>query len=332
MTDFISGLTASLIETLPLIPAAIGFYIALRSLKFPDLTVEGSFVFGSVISALIIQNNLPIILAIVFSIIVGMLCGILTAFWNIKLKIPPFTSGIITTFIMTFVNYSILKSVSYNKSQVTTLSLHNKGIFEVASKADLGNTSWGIYNLAQILLIVVIIIIVILIVYLILRSKIGLQIRAFGSDRRAGSIYKQKYYLTIYIGLAFSNALVAFSGCIVSQINSMTNINKGASLLIPLLAAVIFGEFFVVSLRQLGNKKNHNKVIKPLLSRPFSIAIAPTIGFIFYNLLYLVFSAIIVPIWKLESYNKFWVISIAMIIFLAFAKNRRTEFNKDDLI
>lgn len=331
MGNFISGLSASLLETLPLIPAAIGFYVALRALRFPDLTVEGSFVFGSVISAIVIQNNFNSIYILPLSIIGGMLCGLLTGLWNSKLKIPAFASGIITTFIMSFVNYAILKKFSYNNGQIVSLNLNNGGIVEIFKKIDFKNKDWGQYNIAQIIFIISIILITIVIVWLILRSKIGLQIRAFGSDRTAGKIYKSNYYFSVLFGLAFTNGLVSLSGAIVSQVNTNVDLIKGASLLVPLLAAVVFGEFFMVFVYE-KSKIRKNKVVKPILSRPFSMAVAPSLGFLIYNMIVLMFSVIIVPFYELESYHKYWIIALFMIIVLAIKKMDSKEQLKDDLI
>lgn len=331
MLDLLSGISSSLLETLPLIPAAIGFYVALRALKFPDLTVEGSFVFGAVISAYFIQNGYSPYLAIIFAIIGGIFCGLLTSLWNVWFKIPPFTSGIITTFAITSLNYGILKQLSAQKEQIASLPLNNSGIFRHFKAVDFSNnTFWGQLRISQIGALIIVIIIITIATYLILNSNWGLFLRAFGSDKKAGNIYNKKYYLATIYGLSFSNGLVAISGSIVTQFEASVNISKGATLLIPLLAAVVFGEFIVDFLY--ANKFKKNKVTKPILSRPLGLAFAPSIGFILYNMIVLLFGAILIPSTSFDNYHKYWIVALSMVVILAYKKLDVSEKHTNDLI
>jgi putative tryptophan/tyrosine transport system permease protein len=334
--NFFSGFSASLLQTLPLIPASIGFYIALRSLRFPDLTVEGSFVFGAVLSAVFIQEGWSPILAILAASIGGMLCGYLTAIWHIKIKIPPFVSGIITTFIFTSINFGLLKIISATSGTVDSINLNNKGIFRWVNEYDNNiKSALGQLRLIELLFLFLLIFIIVIGTYFILKSKKGLLMRAFGAHRIAGKIYDKKYYSSIFFGLAFANSLVAISGTISAQFNSNASISSGATLLIPLLAAVVFGEFVVDFIYT--KKIRKNRTTRPLLSRPFGIAFAPFLGFVIFNLIVLIFGAIIIPMandknsW-LDSYHKYWITALFIIVILAMRKNDISEQLSDDLI
>lgn len=327
--DIINGLAASLLETLPLVPAAIGFYIALRALKFPDLTVEGSFVLGAVISGYFIHENLNPWIAIICAIVSGAFAGVITAFWNLVLKIPAFTSGIITTFSLTWVNYLVLKKISNTGAQTTTEILDNKGIFQGAKDIDIKNLSFfGEINSMQILMISVIVFTVVCFVGVFLKSKKGLLLRAYGSERKAGNLYNKKYYYSIYGGLALSNALVGLSGALYAQLNSLVNLEKGATLLIPLLASVIFGEFIVVYLWGKIRKED----LKPLLSRPYGMALSPFFGFLLYNIIVLFSGAILMPASNIDSFHKYIVIAIAIALVLVVRSKERSEKMINDLI
>jgi len=334
--NIVCGLSSSLLSTLPLIPASIGFYLALRSVRFPDLTVEGSFLFGLVISAAFIQEGFSPIIALFVAILGGMICGYLTAFWHIKLKIPQFVSGIITTFIFTSVCYAILKIVSKQSNMVESLMLYNKGIFEGANKYDNNlNSAIGQLRLAEIAILLLLVLIIIAFVFIILRSRIGLKVRAFGAHRTAGNIYDKKYYTATFFGLAFSNSLVSLSGSFVSQLNGSVDLSTGATLLIPLLAAVVFGEFIVDYIYT--KKILKNRITKPLLSRPLGMAVAPFFGFLIYNLIVLLFGAILLPMMKadiqwLDSYHKYWFIALFIIIILSFRKSDRSKEITEELI
>ena len=74
---------------------AMGIYISLRILDIPDLTTEGSFGFGAVISVLVALAGHPI-LALFAGMIAGGFAGVITGFLQTKLKVHPVLAGIIT--------------------------------------------------------------------------------------------------------------------------------------------------------------------------------------------------------------------------------------------
>ena len=64
---------------------AMGIYISLRILDIPDLTTEGSFGFGAVISVLVALNGHPI-LALFAGIVAGAVAGAITGLLQTKLQ------------------------------------------------------------------------------------------------------------------------------------------------------------------------------------------------------------------------------------------------------
>jgi putative ABC transport system permease protein len=194
--SIINSLSVSLLETLPLVPASIGFYISLRVLRFPDLTVEGSFILGSAITAYGIEQECAPLLFIIISILFGGLAGLLTAFWNIVLKVPEFTSGIITTFILTWMSFGILKELSENNSQINEYLVSNRGLFESLKKIDdSGVFYWGEEHFAILLGVLFVVIGTISITAFFLQTKTGLLMRAYGSEKKAAQIYNTKNHV-----------------------------------------------------------------------------------------------------------------------------------------
>ena len=106
---------------------AMGIYISLRILDIPDLTTEGSFGFGAVISVLVALAGHPI-LALFAGMIAGGFAGVITGFLQTKLKVHPVLAGIITMsglYSINLVCYSLTE-----KGATTNLSYNKITVFE----------------------------------------------------------------------------------------------------------------------------------------------------------------------------------------------------------
>ncbi|MFP3489573.1 ABC transporter permease, partial [Staphylococcus sp. SIMBA_130] len=74
---------------------ALGVYLSFRILDFPDLTVDGSFVTGAAIAAILIVNGTNPFFATLIAIGVGFLAGCVTGLLHTKGKINPLLAGIL---------------------------------------------------------------------------------------------------------------------------------------------------------------------------------------------------------------------------------------------
>lgn len=66
---------------------ALGVYLSFRVLNFPDLTVDGSFVTGGAVAAILITSGYSPILATVAAVAAGFLAGTITGTLHAKGKI-----------------------------------------------------------------------------------------------------------------------------------------------------------------------------------------------------------------------------------------------------
>src|SRR5699024_4156889 len=57
---------------------AVGVYLSFRVLDFPDLTVDGSFVIGAAVSAIMIMNGTSPLMATILGAVVGFVAGCIT--------------------------------------------------------------------------------------------------------------------------------------------------------------------------------------------------------------------------------------------------------------
>ena len=67
---------------------ALGVYITVNILDFPDLSVDGTFPLGGAVAACLILRGANPWLALLCAFVCGCLAGMLTGFFHVKLKIP----------------------------------------------------------------------------------------------------------------------------------------------------------------------------------------------------------------------------------------------------
>lgn len=217
---------------------AMGIYISLRVLDIPDLTTEGSFGFGMVVSVLIALNGHPV-LALVAGMAAGALAGSVTGFLQTKMKVHPVLSGIITMsglYSINLVCYSLTEkgattNLSYDKNTVFEVV---KGIFEIRGQFET--------SVVKTVVSLAIGVAMILIMIWFFRTSIGLCVRATGDNPdmvRASSINVDR---TKILGLMIANGLIGFAGALASQSLGYSDINMANGTLIYGLAAVIIGE------------------------------------------------------------------------------------------
>ena len=217
---------------------AMGIYISLRILDIPDLTTEGSFGFGAVISVLVSLNGHPA-LALLAGIVAGALAGFITGCLQTKLSVHPVLAGIITMSALYSINlvcYSLT-----DKGATTNLSYGKITIFDKIKEL-LGIT--GQFNTSMLKAVVSFIIVVLVIAVIIwfFKTHMGLCIRATGDNPdmvRASSINVDR---TKIVGLMMANGLIGLSGALQSQSISYADISLQNGTLIYGLAAVIIGE------------------------------------------------------------------------------------------
>lgn len=229
MTLFLGSLQLGLLYGI----MVLGIYITFRILNIPDLTTEGSFTFGLVISALYTSGGHPF-LGLVLAIFAGALAGIVTGVLQTKCKIHPVVAGILTMSGL----YSVNLSVMGGSSNLTLLG--SDTLFSIV-----GNLLPQMErDITKIIVALVAAVITTLVLVIFFKTHLGLAIRATGDNPdmvKASSINVDGMKIT---ALAISNALIAFCGGLITQYQSFADINSGVGILVVGLASVIIGEVF----------------------------------------------------------------------------------------
>ena len=230
-------------------PMALGVYITFRILQTPDLTVDGSFVFGMTVSAVVTIAGHPV-LALVCGALAGALAGFFTALLQTKLKVEPILSGILVSTGLYTVNYAVLGGQSnlYLQSQVKNASgamvnASSPTIYRLFGALPVCGQGFLKETNAQVLVLtlcIVTLLVAALSVFFFTRP--GMAIRATGDNEemvRSSSINAD---LTRTAGVMLANALVSLSGALLCQQQRYADLNCGNGMLVMGLASVIIGQ------------------------------------------------------------------------------------------
>jgi len=211
---------------------AIGVYLTLRVLAFPDLTVDGSYTLGGATAAVLIRSGLSPFLATLAAIGVGLSAGLVTGLLNTKLRLPALLCGILMMVGLYSINLRVMSGA--NVSLLRQVTAFDK----VAEFLGLSTGS----IVVSITVALVIAVIVFLILNWFLRTEIGLSLRATGDNEQMVRGLGVDTDRNILMGCAISNGLVGLAGAVVAQGQGFADVGMGIGMIVMGLASVIIGE------------------------------------------------------------------------------------------
>jgi putative ABC transport system permease protein len=218
--------------------AALGIFISYRILRFPDLTVDGSFVTGAAIaSSLVVSGGVNPAVTLVLAFLAGALAGTVTGLLHTRLGIADLLAGVLSMIMLYSINLRIMGRPSISLLRVETVT---RGISE------------GIPLLGSAALLVVLtgaVLVTKLLLDFFLRTEVGLALRATGDNPRMVTAQGIDPRRMKVLGLALSNGLVALSGALVAQYSGFADIGMGVGTIVTGLAAVIIGGALIRSRR-----------------------------------------------------------------------------------
>ena len=250
--NILSLLISALSQGMIYAPMALGVYIAFRILNTPDLTIDGSFVAGMCVCAVVTIAGHPY-LALLCGMAVGALAGLLTGLMQTKLRINPILSGILTMTGLYTINFMVLGGQSNlylqrtavnsagAETQVASDTLYKTFrafLVELTGNKRLDN------NLSVLIITAVIVAVVAAVLAVFFHTRTGMAIRATGDNEemvRSSSINADRSRI---FGIMLSNALVAFSGALLCEQQRYADLNFGNGMLVVGLASVIIGQVF----------------------------------------------------------------------------------------
>ena len=240
MTLVINILIDILNEGLMYALLAMGMYITYSILDFPDLSVDGTFPLGAVLSGVLIIQGVDPWLCLVISFAAGMAAGVLTGLMHVKLRITPLLCGIIMYTAMLSVNLVILKAGTDGKavaSFFTKNTIFNSGIASLIPK----NIGEGGFYIRTVVIALILVIVCKLLLELSLKTKHGLLLRATGAnDKYTVMLGRNPGSMKIF-GLALGNGFAALAGSVIAQNKGSADQQMGIGMVVLGLASVIIG-------------------------------------------------------------------------------------------
>ena len=231
-------LLSALSQGLLYAPMALGVFVAFRILNTPDLTIDGSMVFGMSVCAAVTIAGHPV-LALFAGALAGALAGLVTGLLQTALRINPILAGILTMTGLYTVNFSVLgrqANVYLQSGQPPVASATVYRSFQALFPEGTNP------NLPVAVLTAVIVACVCAAMCVFFRTRPGMAIRATGDNEemvRSSSINAD---LTRTAGVMLANALVALSGALLCEQQRYADLNCGSSMLVMGLASVIIGQ------------------------------------------------------------------------------------------
>ena len=210
--------------------AALGVFLTYRILKFPDLTVDGSFVTGAAIaSVLLTQCGIEPFTVLVLAFLGGGIAGLITGLLNTRLGITNLLAGVLTMIMLYSINLRIMGRPNLSLLRAPTVTR----IIEAA---------WSpLGSLAVLAFIGLLTLAVKLLLDGFLRTEIGFALRATGDSEAMITAQGVNTKTMKILGLALSNGLVALSGALVAQYGGFADVGMGLGTIVTGLAAVIIG-------------------------------------------------------------------------------------------
>jgi putative ABC transport system permease protein len=229
---------------------ALGVYLTFRILDFPDLTVDGSFVTGASISAILIVNGVNPIIATIAAFFAGFIAGSITGILNTVGKINSLLSGILMMIGLYSINLRIMGKSNLPLMNDNTVFKQFEKIWDTFGLDETLNNLWTNVGLGDrtpitwsILFIMIILTISIkLLTDKFLKTEIGLALRATGDNKNMIRSFSANTNLLTILGLGLSNAMVALSGGLTAQYSKFSDVGMGIGMIVIGLASVIIGE------------------------------------------------------------------------------------------
>ena len=210
---------------------AIGLYITYKVLDYSDLTVDGTMATGGAVCIMLMINGVNVWVALICSVIAGMLAGLVTGLFHTAMGIPPILAGILTQLSLYSINLTIMGGKANQAVSVTKYDL-------IVSSRYVRELS--IQNPIFITLIFIVVLIAIL--YWFFGTELGCSLRSTGANEAMSRAQGINTSLSKILGLMIANGIVALASAMYSHYQGFVDVNMGRGAIVIGLASVIISD------------------------------------------------------------------------------------------
>lgn len=234
LTSFVNALPSTLEQGLIYAILALGVLITYSILDFPDLTVDGSFPLGGVVSTVLILRGAHPLVALLGAALSGAAAGLCTGLIHVKLKVRDLFSGIIMMTGLYSINLRIAGgSALLSIPRGTSTLFRNNSLVNALPQAMSG--------VSTLLIVLLAVLVCKVLMDLFLKTRAGYLLRAVGDNEAVVTALAKDKGTVKIVGLMLANALAALSGGVLCQQQRMFEISMGTGAIVLGLASVIIG-------------------------------------------------------------------------------------------
>lgn len=215
---------------------ALGVFISFKILRFPDLTVDGTFATGGAVAAVCISQGIDPFLASVLAMLVCGFAGMVTGWLNVKLGIMDLLASILMMTALYSINLRIM-----NGPNIPLIT--NDTVFSILQPSAMPDYIW------RPILLLFIVIIAKLLLDRYFSTQSGLAMRSTGSNLKMARAQGISTDRMVMLGMMISNALVGLGGAMFAQSQGGSDISMGIGTIVIGLAAVIVGQSIIPARR-----------------------------------------------------------------------------------
>ena len=227
---------------------ALGVFVSYRLFSFPDITTDGSFTLGAVVTAVLLIAGIDPLLATLGGMAAGGLAGCTTALLHAYLGIERLLAGILVTTALASVNLVVLGRSNVPLSQADTLLDRAEAMLAPALER-VGLSAAVAGEAAQLVFMLTIAAVAIAALWIFFRTQLGTAMRAGGDTATmARALGRDTGGMTL-AGLAIANALTALSGGLVAQYQGFADVQMGIGMVVWGMASVFLGAALVGPVR-----------------------------------------------------------------------------------
>jgi putative ABC transport system permease protein len=224
---------------------ALGVFVSYRLFSFPDITTDGSFTLGAVVTAVVLVAGGDPVVATVAGMASGGLAGAATASVHAFLGVERLLAGILVTTALASVNLVALGRSNVPLSGTATIFDRAEAAAGPAIARLTGGDPAVAGEAARTLLALALVAMAIGGIYVFFRTRLGTAMRAGGDTPTMARALGRDTGLLTVAGLAIANSLTALAGSLVAQYQGFTDVQMGIGMVVWGMASVFLGAALV---------------------------------------------------------------------------------------